>query len=106
MKLAYSTMLALKMAISSQQIEDLLSGFYSELFSKGSDFNVVESCLNADSDLQTKMQGVAADLQSGDITAMMKSGKDLAEILNDADMDFANHCPTLKDDSVRFWNWT
>ena len=56
MRVTYGAMLGLKMVISSTQIEDFLAGFYSELFSKGSDFSVVETCLNADSDLQAKMQ--------------------------------------------------
>ena len=38
--------------------------------------------------------------------AILRTGAAVAGIISDADVDFADSCPTLRDDSVRFWNWT
>ena len=49
MKIGTAALMALKVTVSSSQIEDFLAGFYSTMFKKDQDFNIIETCLNQDS---------------------------------------------------------
>ena len=105
MKVASAALMALKLSVSSTQLEDFLAGFYSSMFNKDKDFNIIESCLNQDSVIQGRFQQAAADISSGDIQKMAQGGTEVAAIFAISDVDFIEDCQALQDDGVRFDTW-
>ena len=105
MKIGTAALMALKVTVSSSQIEDFLAGFYSSMFKKDQDFNIIETCLNQDSVVQDRFKAAAADISSGDIQRMTQGGTEVATLFAIADVDFVEDCQALQDDGVRFDTW-
>ena len=105
MKIGTAALMALKVTVSSSQIEDFLAGFYSTMLKKDQDFNIIETCLNQDSVVQDRFKAAAADISSGDIQRMTQGGTEVATLFAIADVDFIEDCQALQDDGVRFDTW-
>ena len=71
MKVTSAALMALKVSVDSTQLEDFLAGFYSTMFKKDADFNIIETCLNQDSVIQDRFKQAASDLSSGDMQKMV-----------------------------------
>ena len=98
MKITQGAVMALHYIVSSQQLEDFLSGFYSTMFNKDADFSVIETCVGQDSALQTRFKSASVDLSSGDMEQMAQGAAATAAIFALADVDFIESCPALQDD--------
>ena len=94
-KAAFLAFNALKVSVDSTQIEDFLAGFYSTMFNKDADFNVIETCINQDSVIQARLKQAASDISSGDMQKMVQGGTEVATIFAISDVDFIEDCQAL-----------
>lgn len=105
MKIESIALMALKYSIKSNEIENFLAGFYSSMFKKEQDFDIIETCLNQDTAIQGRLQQAATDISSGELEKMVQGATEVATVFAISDVDFIEDCQALQNDGVRFDTW-